>query len=180
MDHLDIDKAHVVGETIGGTIALQFAYQFPDRLHTVTACTSPYKFRGVQSYLDYHKLVQEQGVEAWVRQTADRRLEPGKSNPRHSEWYIQQMSQTAQHVVVETLAYLATVDLTPLLPHITTPALILVGERSTMNTPERTHSLADLLPHGTLAEVPGASGYVQHAAPAQCVAIWRDFVQTVR
>ena len=47
MDYLEIEKAHVVGETIGGTIALQFAYQFPQRLHTVTTCTSPYKFRGV-------------------------------------------------------------------------------------------------------------------------------------
>ena len=25
-----------VGETIGGTIALEFAYRFPERLHTVT------------------------------------------------------------------------------------------------------------------------------------------------
>ena len=33
---------------------------------------------------------------------------------------------------------------------------------------------------GTLAAVPGVSGYVQHAAPAQGVAIWRDFVQQVR
>ena len=180
MDHLGIDKAHVVGETIGGTIALQFGYQCPDRLRTVTTCTSPYKFRGVQSYLDYYQLVKDQGVEAWVRQTAHRRLEPGKSDPRHSEWYVQQMSQTAQHVVLETLAYLATVDLTPILPHITTPALVMVGERSAMNTPDRTRSLAELLPNGTLAEVPGASGYVQHAAPAQCVAIWRDFVKAVR
>jgi len=83
MDYLKIEKAHLVGETIGGTIALQFAYQFPQRLHTVTTCTSPYKFRGVPTYLDYYNLVQEQGVEAWVRQTADRRLEPGKSDPRH-------------------------------------------------------------------------------------------------
>lgn len=180
MDHLDIDRAHVVGETIGGTIALQFAYQFPDRLQTVTTCTSPYKFRGVQSYLDYFQLVKEQGVEAWVRQTADRRLEPGQSDPRHSEWYVQQMSQTAQHVVLETLAYLSTVDLTPILPQITAPALVMVGERSSMNTPDRARSLAELLPNGTLAEVAGASGYVQHAAPAQCVAIWRDFVQAAR
>lgn len=179
MDHLGIDKAHLVGETIGGTIALQFAHSFPDRLHTIATCTSPYKFRGVPAYLDYYNLVKEQGVEAWVKQTADRRLEPGKSDPQHSAWYVQQMSQTAQHVVMETLAYLATVDLTPVLPQINTPALIMVGERSAMNTSDRTRSLSDLLPHATLAEVPGASGYVQHSAPAQCVAIWRDFVKNV-
>src|SRR3989454_6976043 len=43
MEHLGIDKAHLIGETIGGTIALEFAHRFPDRLHTVTTCTSPYK-----------------------------------------------------------------------------------------------------------------------------------------
>ena len=177
MDQLEIERAHLVGETIGGTIALQFAYQFPQRLHTVTTCTSPYKFRGVQTYLDYHGVVKTQGVAAWVRQTAHRRLEPGLSDPRHSDWYVEQMSQTAQHVVLETLAYLATVDLTPILPKITTPALVLVGERSAMNTPERAQSLAALLPHGTLVEVPGAGGYVQHSAPEQCVALWRCFVQ---
>jgi 3-oxoadipate enol-lactonase len=180
MDHLRVDKAHIVGETIGGTIALQFACQFPDRLHTVTAATSPYKFRGIQSYLDNYNLVKERGVEAWVRQTADRRLEPGKSDLKHSAWYIQQMRQTAQHVVLENLAYLSTVDLTPILPQITAPALVLVGEDSTMNTSDRTRSLAELLPKGRLVEVPGASGYVQHSAPAQCVAIWRDFVKAAR
>lgn len=178
MDHLRIDRAHLIGETIGGTIALQFAYQHPDRLHTVATCTSPYKFRGIQTYLDYFELVKRDGVEAWVRQTAHRRLEPGASDPRHQQWYIEQMSQTAPHVVLETLAYLATVDLTPVLPRITTRALVLVGEKSSTNTPDRAQSLAALLPRGRLVEVPGASGYVQHSAPAQCVAIWRDFVRS--
>jgi 3-oxoadipate enol-lactonase len=180
MDHLGIERAHVIGETIGGTIALQTAYQFPDRVRTVTACTSPYKFRGIQAYLDYHALVKGQGVETWVRQTADRRLEPGRSDPRHHEWYIQQMSQTAQHVVLETLAYLATVDLTPVLPKITQPALVMVGEHSTMNTPERAQGMAALLPRAKLVQIPGASGYVQHSAPEACVAIWRDFAATAR
>jgi hypothetical protein len=31
-----------------------------------------------------------------------------------------------------------------------------------------------------LAAVSGASGYMQHAAPAQGAAIWRDFVQQGR
>lgn len=89
MDHLGIAKAHLVGETIGGTIALQFAHQFPDRLHSLTTCTSPYKFKGIQTYLDFYALVQTEGVEAWVKQTAGRRLEPGESNPKHSTWYVQ-------------------------------------------------------------------------------------------
>jgi len=42
--------------------------------------------------------------------------------------------------------------------------------------PERAQRLIELLPHGTLVQVPGASGYVQHSAPRQCVAIWKDFV----
>ena len=180
MDHLGIDQAHLIGETIGGTIALQCAYQFPQRLRTVTACTSPYKFVGVPSYLEYYNLVKEQGIEAWVRQTADRRLEPGQSDPRHHEWYVQQMIQTAPHVVMETLQYLSGVDLTPILPQITLPALVMVGERSAMNTPDRAQSMATLLAHGQLAEVPGASGYVQHSAPRQCVDIWRNFAKESR
>jgi pimeloyl-ACP methyl ester carboxylesterase len=176
MDHLGIQKAHLIGETIGGTIALQFASQFPERLHSVTTCTSPYTFKAIQTYLDFYKLVQEQGVEAWVRQTAGRRLEPGRSNAQHSAWYVQQMSQTAQHVVLDTLAYLATVDLTSVLPQITTPALIMVGGRSTGDIPGRARQMAALLPNATLVEVPGASGYVQHSAPAQCAALWKDFV----
>jgi pimeloyl-ACP methyl ester carboxylesterase len=88
------------------------------------------------------------------------------------------MSQTSQRVVLETLAYLSTVDLTPILPQITTPALVIVGELSTMNTPDRAQRMAELLRHGTLVQVPGASGYVQHSAPAQCVALWRDFIKT--
>jgi pimeloyl-ACP methyl ester carboxylesterase len=96
LDHLGIDQVHLIGETIGGTIALQFAYEHPERLHTVTACTSPYKFVGASTYLENRDLVLKEGVERWVRQTADRRLEPGHSDPAHHEWYAQQMINTSE------------------------------------------------------------------------------------
>ncbi len=180
MDYLEIDKTHLVGETIGGTIALQFAHDFPQRLHSVTACTSPYKFTGAPRYLEYYELVKAQGVAAWVQQTSGQRLEPDASGSDHNAWYIDQMSQTSQHVVMETLAYLSGVDLTPILPQIQTPALTLVGEYSVMNTEERVQSMVDLLPNGRAVVVPGASGYVQHSAPGPCVDIWREFVDGLK
>jgi 3-oxoadipate enol-lactonase len=176
LDHLKIERAHLIGETIGGTIGLQFAYEHPDRLNTLTACTSPYKFVGVPSYQEYRDLVAREGVESWVRQTADRRLEPGHSDPAHHQWYAEQMMQTSQQVVVETLTYLSTQDLTPILPQIQTPTLVLVGQNSSMNTADRAQSMASLLPKGRLVEIPGGTGYIQHSAPEQCVAAWREFM----
>ena len=76
LDHLELDKVHLVGETVGGTVALQFAYEHPERLHTVTTCTSPYKFVGAPQYLENYNLIQEQGIEEWVRRSADRRITP--------------------------------------------------------------------------------------------------------
>jgi pimeloyl-ACP methyl ester carboxylesterase len=179
MDHLGLDRVHLVGETVGGTIALQFAYEHPDRLHSLTVCTSPFKFAGVSTYQEYHRLVQEEGVESWARKTGDRRVDP-RSNPAHHEWYIQQMSRTSQRVVLETLAYLATQDLSPILPLIHTPSLILVAENSVANDPSRTEGMARLMPNAKLIEIAGASGYVQHSAPEKCVAAWQEFVGRIK
>ncbi len=93
LDYLGLEKVHLIGETIGGTISLRFAYEHPERLHSLTVCTSPFKFAGVSTYLEYYRLVQEEGVSAWVRKTADQRVDPAQ-DPAHHEWYIQQMSQT--------------------------------------------------------------------------------------
>ena len=175
LDHLGLEKVHLIGETVGGTISLQFAYEHPERLHSLAVCSSPYKFAGVATYLEYHRLVQEEGVAAWVRKTADRRVDP-KASPEHHQWYIDQMSQTSQRVVLETLAYLANQDLTQVLPQIQTPTLILVAEDSVANNPERTQAMADLMPNAQLLAIPGTTGYVQHSAPEKCVAAWREFV----
>jgi pimeloyl-ACP methyl ester carboxylesterase len=176
LDYLDLGKVHLIGETVGGTIALQFAYEHPERLHSLTVCTSPYKFVGVGSYREYFKLVQEEGVAAWARKTASRRLDPSQSDPAHREWYIQQMGQTSQRVVLETLAYLSTQDLSNILPKIQTPTLILVAQNSETNSPERSHGMARLIPGARLVEVPGTTGYVQHSFPEKCVDAWREFV----
>ena len=176
LDHLGLEKVHLVGETVGGTISLQFAHEHPERLHSLAVCTSPFKFTGVATYQEYYKLVQDEGVAGWVQKTADRRIDPKQSDPAHHQWYIDQMSQTSQRVVLETLAYLATQDLSDILPTIKTPTLILVAENSVGNNPDRTTGMARLLPNSRLVEIAGASGYVQHSAPEKCVEAWREFI----
>ena len=179
LDILGLDRVHLVGETVGGTISLQFAYQYPERLKSVTVCTSPYKFAGVSSYLENRDMVQREGVEAWVGRSMHHRLAPGPSDPQHVEWYAGQMSKTAKHVVVETLTYLAGQDLSEILPRIRVPTLILVSEQGHNSDPERAEGMQRLIPRSTLMVLPGTSGYVQHSYPDKCVAAWRQFVASL-
>jgi len=172
MDHLNIEKAHFVGESGGGTIGLVFAHRYPQRLSTVTASGSPYKFRGDPQFGKWHDEVKNLGVEAWVRSLFD------MGDQAHTEWYVQQMTKTPRHVILETLTAFSEVDLTERLRQITTPVLIMEGAGDAVRLERRTR-MAELFPNGRLGVVQGSGGRAHHAAPAQSVAVWRDFVKAV-
>jgi len=176
MDFLGIEKAHLIGESVGGTIGLQFAQRYPERLYSLTTCSSPFKFLGKRSYMDSYQVIRDQGVEDWVRGSSENRLESDKSNPAHSEWYIREMCRAQPHVLLDLFQYLAKLDLTSVLQQIPVPTMVMVGEHSTSNIPDRAQNMVALLPHGKLMVIPGASGFVQHSVPEQCVALWREFV----
>jgi 3-oxoadipate enol-lactonase len=168
MDHLAIDKAHVIGDTVGGAIALSLTYRHAERVHTVTCCQSTYKLRGVGYYMGYHDFVRDNGVEAWVRS------QHAAHNPQ-DEWIVREMSKTSVQAVLGSLRGFSNVDLTDILPLINTPALVIQGDADKMRL-ERAAQMAALLPNGHLAIIPGLSRATQ-VAPQQSVAVWKDFVQ---
>ena len=176
LDALGLDRVHLIGETVGGTISLKFASLYPERLRSATICSSPYKFVGAQSYVENRDLVQREGVEPWVRKDAGRRLDPSQADPGHVEWYIQEMCKTSHHVVVETLTYLSTQDLSDILPGIAVPTLIMVSEQGHGEDPDRAEGMHQRMPSSRLVVLPGTSGFVQHSAPEKCAAVWREFV----
>ncbi|MFL2645709.1 MAG: alpha/beta fold hydrolase [Dehalococcoidia bacterium] len=178
LDLLNTPKVHFIGETIGGSIGMVFAEMFPEATKSLTVCTSPYNFSAVETYKEYHTLVGVEGVRAWVEKTSGQRL-PGKSAD-HNQWYIDQMSNTSKQVVMETLSYLSTVDLTDRLMNILCPTLIMVGENSAMNTNGRVDSLAQLISDSKIIKVAGATGYVQHSEPEQCAQEWIQFARSLR
>lgn len=115
-----------------------------------------------------------------MRKTAGRRVNPA-SDPAHYQWYIDQMSRTASRVVLETLTYLSTRDLTNVLPQVRTPYADpgVRGKRSGRSYGPYP-GMAQLLPNARLLIIPGTSGYVQHLAPEKCVSAWREFAGALR
>jgi pimeloyl-ACP methyl ester carboxylesterase len=170
LDHLQLEKVHLVGDSVGGTISLHFAYEYPERVRSVTVSSSPYKF-APNAFAEANAILKAEGTEAWARKTASNRMgQPGEVDPALREWYVQQMGRTSRRVVLETLAYVVTQDLTDTLRKIKTPTLILAAEN---RAPK---DMAALIPGARVAEIPNTSGFVHNTAPEKCVAAWKEFV----
>ena len=98
LDKLELERVHLIGETVGGSIAMRFATLHQERLLSLTACTSPTSFDDPH-HGESADLIEREGVGAWVENTIGRRLDPQIVPPEYTRWYAAQMAATPAHVV---------------------------------------------------------------------------------
>ena len=176
-DGLGLDKVHLIGETVGGSISMRFATQHQERLISLCVCTSP------TSFLDPHHqesadLIESEGVAAWVESTITRRLDPQIVDPAYIRWYAAQMAATPAHVVAGFQRN-ASGDLRPLLNDVKTPTLVLAAASLREEVLGDFRGAADLFPNGRSVIFPGVSGFIQHILPVPCARVWLDFAQSL-
>ena len=178
LDQLELHTVHLIGETVGGSIAMKFATLHQERLRSLCVCTSP------TSFFDSHHaesadLIDREGVAAWVRKTIGRRLDPQIVHPAHTRWYAAQMAATPAHVVSGFQRNAPGVDLRPLLGQVQTPTLVLAAASLREEVLGDFRDAADLFPNGRRVVFPGVSGFVQHILPVACARVWLDFARSL-
>ena len=180
LDRLGLQQVHVMGEATGAYVSVQFAYEHPDRVKSLTLINcSAGKFAEIPKMAEFAKLFEEQGVEGWVRNSMPDRFDPSQVDPEYIEWHaLEKLRQT--HYVLEEVAKfdLSDVDVTDLLPQIKAPTLVIASGIATgIYTQETTDRLQRLIPNCKVVSIPGIFGYVAHAAPEQCAEAWLDFAR---
>jgi len=178
VDKLELDKFHLIGETVGGSISMRFATLHQERLLSLTACTSPTSFNDPH-HGESAELIEREGVAAWVESTIGRRLDPQIVDPAHTRWYAQQMAATPAHVVAGFQRN-ASGDLGPLLKDVNTPTLIIAAANLREEVLGDFRQASDLFPNGRKVVFPGVSGFVQHVLPVPCARVWLDFADSLK
>lgn len=174
LDFLNLDKVHLIGETLGGAVSYRFAYQYPERLKSLTTCNSPFKF-GAQ-FAQFLDRVKENGLETMYRNGMSRRFDSDQSDPAHLEWFVQEISKTNIRVFEGVQGNLAGNDLTEMLSQTRVPTLILSPERIDENRQFPFEEVHRLMPNSKLIVFPGTMGFIQYSAPEMCAAAWQEFV----
>jgi len=155
LDCLNIDKAVIVGHSMGGYISLAFARSFPNRLlglGLVASQALPDTPEGKEArYLTVNQ-VAEQGVEAIARTMSDK-LTP---DPNLRDFLYKIIAEQQTSGVVGALKALAErPDQTSLLGTITTPIVVLHGDADALIPVQRAIGMENVTPFLSLTILSG-------------------------
>ena len=177
LDRVHLQAVHILGEATGAYVCLQYAYEHPDRVKSLTLVNFTPKPGASPMMQEYARLAVEEGVEAAVRKTMASRFDPSKVDPEYIEWHAQEKIRQPQHVTAEGIAFLSKADVTELLPQIKVPTLVIAGDNSETATTDNASRLREMIPNCKVAVIPGVSGFVAHVAPESSAEAWLDFVR---
>jgi 3-oxoadipate enol-lactonase len=177
MDHLGIDRFHLVGAKIGGTIARAFAARRPRRVATLTVVGTPAPFRvgAAEKVPGLLRDFETHGVEYWARQNMAGRL--GDAFPRDGfEWWCNFMGRTAVSTQLGFMPTIAIADIRADLPKIACPTLVITSEESGLGTVEETRAWQRQIANSELLVLPGNSYHVAASHPEPAAQATLDFI----
>lgn len=168
LDALNVDKAHVVGAKLGGSIALQFAADYPERVRTLSVLSGPVRRQpGGPSDRRVSENISAKGLRAWVAETQRDRL-GSVASEQQLAWWTDFMAASDERVAIEVTAVAGHLDISEALPRIKAPALIVTTEGSALQSVEVVREHQMQIPNSELLVLPGDSYHIAASSPDEC------------
>ena len=187
MDHLKIARANVLGYSMGGAIAQEFARQFPDRISGLvlcaTTCGGPRATYAPPSVVRVMRELDGLKPEEIARQIWKVTYSPGYLE-NHRELAEDQMRReiatpTPLHAADLQFQAFAEFDCSKALPTIQAPTLVLTGDLDQLVSPQNSKLVASLIPRASLIIIPGCGHRMMWEATDECVWFVTEFLANV-
>jgi pimeloyl-ACP methyl ester carboxylesterase len=180
MDQLGIESAPLVGHSMGGTVSLLVAIQFPERVRQVLVIGSPITGSSLSLLL---KLFGKGAVakvvyrNLWGLKLGFRLLAPLYSRDRR--WYAmmqRDLSRTTLESFRLSIASLHKTDLRPYLGTLRIPVLGMYGEMDNVVCPEQWKLIQEGIPRSQVVRFPHAGHFIMLDEPQEFIAVMRAFL----
>ena len=188
-DTLEIDRFHLVGVSVGGTVALTFADRYPERVQKLClqgpvyrASDLPRRFRFMYDLLGRTGLIEivpKLPIKWWF---IVRRLDMGRDTRHLSADDRRQMGRDVLRVPNETLIEVArqllTLDLTETARRICVPTLVLDGAEARLVPAKASRQLSRLIPGARCHIVPDAAHNLALEKPREFLELLLPFLES--
>ena len=159
LDRLGVERAHVVGLSLGGMTAMRLAAREPDRVDRIALLCTSAKFASPEPWAERARTVRAQGTAAIAdavvaRWFTDRLRE---QSPALVERMRDMVASTPAEGYASCCAAIETMDLRADLGRISAPVLAIAGADDPATPPEHLAAIVDAVPGARLLVLPQAA-----------------------
>jgi pimeloyl-ACP methyl ester carboxylesterase len=176
MDAAGVASAHVLGESIGATIALHTALRRPERVISLTVSNGAHIGASIQAVAGWRAMIAQDGMAAWSDFMMQGRFLPEAITPAQWRWFRDQQAAACPRTVPHLLAAWVGADLLGALPDLRPPLLVLHPDRSPFVPVSVAADLARRVPGARLHVFGGARHGLPFSHARECSALFRDFI----
>ena len=175
-DAAGLPRFHLVGESIGGTVALAAALAEPQRIATLTVSNGAHLGASIQRVEAWRRQLDEGGVKTWSDAFLRDRFHDDALSPEQRAWFATQQEKWPRDSILNALRVLIGTDLSPRLKDIVQPTLLLHPDGSPFIPVPVMAELHRLLPDAELNVI----GHSRHGLPYShatlCASLLRAFL----
>ena len=169
--HLQAPAAILIGVSVGGMIALDFAHQHPERVQGLVLCDTGAKIGTAEYWSERSSAVRQGGLAPLAPMILARWFSStfAATAPAAYCGYANMLTRTPVEGYAATCEALRDADLREVVPNINIPALVLCGEEDLATPPSLGRELAAALPNAHFALIPQA-GHLPSLEQAKALA----------
>ncbi|MFC4171759.1 3-oxoadipate enol-lactonase [Microvirga sp. GCM10011540] len=148
LDILNVERASLVGLSVGGMIAQRMAVRVPDRVQSLTLCCTAAKIGMSETWADRIAAVEKNGLESIVGNVLERwfTAEFRRSRADECAGWRNMLVRTPVHGYAGTCAAIRDADLTADAGRIAVPTLCVAGDQDGSTPPDIVRRTAELIP----------------------------------
>lgn len=173
LGHFGVEKAHLVGLSMGGRIARNVALRFPERVKSLTLVSTSPGFDAMSSE-DVMRFVTERKTRT---PESVRKLLGSRAQPGAFEALWESVSSMRDDSYRKTLEASVAQDRGAPIENIRAPTLVVAGDEDSVYPPDMARDVARRIPGARLEMIEGAGHLVNLEQPGRFNEVVMDFIE---
>jgi pimeloyl-ACP methyl ester carboxylesterase len=170
------DAIHLVGESVGGTVALAYTLAYPKRVRTLCISNGAHLGSKLTNLHNWADLMADGGMEGWSEHMMGCRFNRGAISRDAFKWYEQQQREANATAILDALSMLIGTDLSPRLHEINIPVCLMHPDASQFIPVSVMADLKQKLPDARLQVFANAKHGLPFSHASQCSKLYAQFL----